>query len=1254
MRPRGWLRMASLGLLSSGALVTAIVLAYELARARVPEYRAALERLVTAQTGLDVRFNELGLRWGWYGPEAVFRRVELGEPGRPNRLLRAPELVIGFDAWRTLRSGQPEAGRITLVAPDIDFATEAQDVSLPPRARDVPPLDPVRTLLRWRGGRIDIEGGTLRLPGRVGSVSDFTIQVRRASLRRSDDEWSVFALVFLPERLGRTARVVARLAGDLRKPATLDGSLRLDAQRVSFAGCRELVGLAQPIAQYLPLAGGGDLVVDVTFERGHVVKASGSVRAGGLVFDGGLALERLRAEWRLARRGSDWLLRAHSLELGRPETPASLSLDAGPSGEWVRGSLAGAPLESVVALARWLSPHLQLGGVGLSGSARRVVFDWDPSRPDGDRLRTSAQLEGMAIEPPSHAFIVSGLDGQVVGSESQWEAELHAPRAQLELARSRQYPLEVRIASKLQIRATEEGWRLTAQELHVEHQHAVLTLRGSLVGRASPAEDIQIVARGSVTGADITFLERALGEDSARSFAAAGLRLTGGRIDSAQFELHGPADALLLSRHGEGFTGSATVRDAILSGSDLWPDAEGLVAQVDWRGARIHATVHSGHAGAFQLAAGRADWDASGVHAMQLTGRVRGRLEDAIAWIRTHRQLQQYVPDMRDVSAHGNAEFDFNVSVPGRESDATVRAGQSAVQARVATFVDGMELLPLAGMPPVEGISGAIALDTGRLQRSTLTGTWFGGPVVLRIAEQRDQGTRAFVVQARGTLDARQLADAVASSATSGDATSEVQGKTEWQSELVYLPGSPSQPVRWRVRADSNLASVSSSLPEPFSKRPGSALPLHIEASGSEEAAQMRVSLGDRLRSAWLLHRRPEAGWAVDRGTLRLGSAAVSPPSEPVVSIQGHLSRLDLPAYLLAYQLLRRDLAPPLQAQLSASQMIVAGHTYADVTLQARRVSDATELQLESTAFQGHARWPNPAAHPAPSTADGSAELRFSRLELSDTAAPGEGLGWIGGITSSAQLSVDDLIWQDHPIGRLTATLAARGAVIFLEDAELAGDTHHAHGSMQCEIQSAKCRSNFTLDSTDAAATLSHFGFRPNMTASRATLRGELEWRVGTRPSWIAGLAGSLSLQLAEGATRTRPSQGRPFALLAVPALVSGLDEPHDLRFTRLEAQFQLHDGQAITSSLHLDGDAEILMRGRTGLVARDYDQQVWVLRGGERLPAALRRFGATPRVAATWLSLRELVAGNAGEGPSRLTLHLQGSWDDPIVAVVR
>jgi uncharacterized protein YhdP len=135
-------------------------------------------------------------------------------------------------------------------------------------------------------------------------------------------------------------------------------------------------------------------------------------------------------------------------------------------------------------------------------------------------------------------------------------------------------------------------------------------------------------------------------------------------------------------------------------------------------------------------------------------------------------------------------------------------------------------------------------------------------------------------------------------------------------------------------------------------------------------------------------------------------------------------------------------------------------------------------------------------------------------------------------------------------------------------------------------------------------------------------------------------------------------AEGRAFPLLTVPALLSGMARPDvagapagPLKFKRLDAQFELHDGQAFTSDLHFDGDAEILMRGRTGLAARDYDHEAWVLRGEERIPASLRRLGATPRVAAAWMGLRDLVRGES-QDRSRVVLHLRGSWSEPVVTV--
>jgi hypothetical protein len=56
------LRLALVTLGSVLALLLTAVLAYQLAAARVPQQRAALEELIRHETGLEVSFSELSVR----------------------------------------------------------------------------------------------------------------------------------------------------------------------------------------------------------------------------------------------------------------------------------------------------------------------------------------------------------------------------------------------------------------------------------------------------------------------------------------------------------------------------------------------------------------------------------------------------------------------------------------------------------------------------------------------------------------------------------------------------------------------------------------------------------------------------------------------------------------------------------------------------------------------------------------------------------------------------------------------------------------------------------------------------------------------------------------------------------------------------------------------------------------------------------------------------------------------------------------
>lgn len=1180
------LRVAALAIAGALGFFGLILLAYELAVARVPQHRAALERLVRAQTGLDIRFDELGLRWGWYGPEAVFRRVELGEPGRSTVLLRAPELVVGFDVWQTVRTGQLEAGRITLVAADIDFGRPRfagiamhapSEVSRPPEALQI--------LEGWQGGRVDLEGGTLRVPDPTGAPNPLILQIRRASLRRSTSEWSGYGLVFLPERLGRTARVALRLEGNLEKPAELSGSLRFEGRRLAFAGWRDVLGSFGAAHRYLPRAGGGDIALDVDFAGGRLIKASGKVSAGGLELAAAgrssVKLDHVKGEWRLAHRATTWRLQVDSLELAHTPNslsswsmglPGSLSLEAAVGGEWLRGTLDQAPLQPVAALARWFAPQLDLSAAGIGGTVRNVRFDWNAERPTGHRLRASARLVDITVKPPSNVFSLTDLSGQVSGDETTLVTELNSHAARLELARAPQYPLDdVHVDARLQIDLGATAWRIATEKLELQHEKARLKVAGALAGDGASVVP-EIEARAELVGVDIPLLKRLAGDSLSRTFGATVSQVTAGDIESARIELHGPLDDSLPDT---GVTGEVALKSAVLSGGDLWPEVRDVSVRVDWRGSRIRAVL------------------------------------------------------------------------------------------------DGARLQAVAGIPAIDALHGMLTFDGGNLRRSTLTGTWLGGPVTLNIGERRERGASMLVIQGRGVLDARQLA-LVATAGTVIDQTQAPTGRSEWSGELSYLSGSGGEgipsgdgPAQWRVKADSTLIGIVSHLPQPLAKPGEAALPLHVEARGTAAAAELRLNLGDRLHSLVSLKRRDDATWRVERGNVRFGTTPASLPATPVVLVEGRVDRLDLPAYVAAWQQLRAEpAAPPIRADLVAAEMLVAGRSYTDVAVAAERTDAGADLRLQSPEILGTAHWPAvpSASHPA--------RFHFARLNVPDGTAFAASAELIAALGPATELSVDDIIWSGHSIGSAAATIESGGNAVNISDLHLTGSTQDVSGTMRC--QNTACRLKFTLDSTNAAATLEDFGFRPDLTATQATLEGDLEWRVGADQSPLATLAGRLDMRLQDGTTRSDPDpnpQGVPFPLLLVPALVNGMgwpmgppgqpsartaslasSEPRGLRFSSLEAGFEVSQGEATTSNLHFDGDAEILMRGHTSLVARNYDQQVWILRGEGRLPAAVRRLGPTPRVAAAWLSLRELFTASGRDEGSKAQLHLQGTWDDPIV----
>jgi uncharacterized protein YhdP len=779
------------------------------------------------------------------------------------------------------------------------------------------------------------------------------------------------------------------------------------------------------------------------------------------------------------------------------------------------------------------------------------------------------------------------------------------------------------------------GWQLDAPDLRVERSGLRLSGSGTVVGVAAtdlpPTIDGHVLLKDS----DITVLTSLLGPGTLATFGAAAPSITGGRVESAELTWHGPLAGPPWSS-GARFNGSVSLREAILSAGDAWPAVADLAANIDWRGAHFHAAIGRARSGTFALRDAVADWDARPGYPAHFAGRLEGEASQAIAWLQSHPQAAAWAPGVERIDLHGTTLLDLEVGLPA-SADATAPPHP---RVRVAALLDGAQLRPVAGLPPLAGLRGTLAFAAGQLQRSTLTGEWLGGPASLAVSERHDHGTTLLTIAGRGTVDARTAAQAAGANADDAG----VSGSADWSALLVFPAATPSH---WQLHADSSLAAVASRLPEPFAKASGAVLPLHLDLQANDDRGELRVGLGDRLAGVAALARSGDS-WRIERGALRLAGTTPPLPLEPLLVLDGRVSRLDVAACLALWRQAARDAAlPQLRAHLTAAQLLAGTRSFPEVSVSGDAAGGAAVLHVQSAALSGSARWG------AAVDAEHPALLHFSRF---DVTGPPDGTltaQLAAVLAPAAQLAVDELQWQGRPLGTLTGMLAVHGTMLEARELALSGPGGETRAGARCDER--LCTLEFKLESSDAAAALSAFGFAPDVSARHAQLAGQLHW-APQASDLLATLGGSLHMRLENGVTGSAADAPLgTFALLSVPALLAGMaQEPAAaaqpaLRFTRLTADYEVRDGQAVTPGLHFDGDAEILVRGRVGLSSGDYDEQAWILHGEDRLPAAVRRLGPSPRVAALWLSLRELLGGEAAE-QARTALHLQGPWSDPIV----
>ena len=215
--------------------------------------------------------------------------------------------------------------------------------------------------------------------------------------------------------------------------------------------------------------------------------------------------------------------------------------------------------------------------------------------------------------------------------------------------------------------------------------------------------------------------------------------------------------------------------------------------------------------------------------------------------------------------------------------------------------------------------------------------------------------------------------------------------------------------------------------------------------------------------------------------------------------------------------------------------------------------------------------------------------------------------------------------------------------------------TMTASGDWTGSAQDSRSRMAIALSAQNLGHMMAALGF-PGLIdggATKATI--DAGWPGAPSAFALPKLDGSLDIQVAEGRIpEVEPGAGRLFGLLSLSEIPRRLSLDFSdffksgLSFNSIRGKFRLADGNAYTDGLTIKSPAaDIVVTGRTGLRAKDYDQHMEVTaHAGATLPL-VGALAAGPVGAAAGLVVQGILNKPIGMAIAK-RYAVTGSWDKP------
>lgn len=1039
-----------------------------------------------------------------------------------------------------------------------------------------------------------------------------------------------------------------------------------------YAGGRDIdIGriVSQQAVKGLRLVGGrGALQLWARITAGHTDDVRVRVDLAGAQFDSAAPLaveeqatvtphvgfERLAFVARWLRRDDGWSFDLAHLIAGA-DTPAAqqgrLGIERSGSDDAPRYR-AGAtmlPLEPFGSVAM-LTADLPEGArrwlylAHPRGMLSNASVDWSGAGEHD----VAAQIRDLSLASTGAAPGVERVDFDVQGDADALLVHLPQQALQVDFPHLFRQPfLFSAFGGDVVARRVDEAWRLETDRIAFEGAGYGGELRGGVdvfAGRRPVADLYATVTHGEVPAAKLFWPIRTM---PPKAMSWLDRALVGGTIINGRAALHGDlADWPFHDRSGY-FIARAEVGDLILDYDQGWPRAEKMHAIANFINDGMQVDVDAGETMGNTVSQASASIPDFGPMLLDLSVKGEGSGASLLGFLRATPIGRRYQDQLKDLAISGKGALGFTLNLPIKQIEALTLDGSVDLSgAKLDHMGYDLHFLDATGKLRFnqKGFA-ADRLDVGYRGRRAKFSMAIGGYV--------SDPQHALEVTLSGRFPAATVFDMPAIQPM----LSKFPGETDWTANVV-VDRADKGSARTRIGLESDLRGLRIDLPAPFAKTAEGAVPFRLDVALPAAGQSFVARLGD---IAGIRGQMPGNG-RVFGARIDFGTQAPGPAPADGLVVGGHAAALDVSAWLDFMNQGGGSSGIALHGiDVHADDVLFAGRHFADMRLAVDNTTATTAVRLDGPAVAGSFAIPKGSA---------AIEARFDRVywpeapsENADVPSDGSAFADVAPATlPPLQVAIADFRLGKASFGsaEFRSHPADGGMRVDKLESHSPNVTMKASGTWTGSAKNNSSHLAIQLSAQNLGHMMDALGFPGLIDGGETRAAIDASW---SGPPWsfaLPKLDGTLDIDVAEGRVLdVEPGPGRIFGLFSLTEIPRRLSLDFSdffksgFSFNSIKGRFRLADGNAYTDGLTINSPAaDIVVTGRTGLRAKDYDQQMSVSpRAGATLPI-VGALAAGPIGAAAGIVMQGILNKPIGQAVGS-RYRVSGSWDKPKITLI-